>query len=148
MCLAKRSQLLSVHSIKSSPRSVIKTRQCCLSYVTTSTIEMSNFISSHICFSETLFSVLRRAGSLMLTPPPPATSGLHSCLTTCARRLRAKQRNPAREKKGSQRSAQHQAAWKLPCTNTSGGRSLLSGIGAGVGGCWAMTSRSRPQGRR
>lgn len=61
---------------------------------------------------------------------------------TWAKRLRAKQSKPARAKKGSQCSAQHQAAWKLPCTITSAGGFELAAV---VSALWEMTSRASPE---
>lgn len=67
---------------------------------------------------------------------------------TWPNRLTAQQSNPFWEKKGNQCSAQHQAAWKLPWTNTSGGlRSFsISFSGSPENPFWKITSMFRPEG--
>lgn len=65
---------------------------------------------------------------------------------TWAKRLRAKQWWPELEKKGSQCSAQHQAAWKLPWTNTNGNVEPETPLpGSGL---WTMASIRNPDGNR
>lgn len=70
---------------------------------------------------------------------------------TWPRRLTAQQSWPWAEKNGSQCSAQHHAAWKLPCTNTRGGFGSKSGSRPGSGTdkrFWTMTSIRSPEGSR